>query len=121
MLKRDIVPEESGVLVHNVSVIGIEVDPQTRCKHYHDEHDVVAILFKCCKKWFPCYFCHEELSNHRIEVWQATEFRTRAIICGVCGVQMSIAEYLDCGDCCTSCGTAFNPGCRNHRHLYFAV
>ncbi len=120
MLKRDGVHGVNCELVHDVLVEGVEVDPHTRCRHYHEDFDIVAVLFKCCKRWFSCYFCHEELTNHQAEVWQASEFQTNAIICGACGEQMSIATYLGCSNRCPNCDAGFNPGCSEHRHLYFA-
>lgn len=48
-----------------------------------------------------------------------SEQHARAVLCGVCGHQLTVIEYLDCGSTCPACGTAFNPGCARHRHLYF--
>ena len=42
------------------------------------------------------------------------------MLCGVCGGELTIAEYLTT-DSCTRCGAAFNPGCHLHTHLYFGV
>ncbi len=121
MLERNKRPQANTVCIGGVTIEGVEVDPQTRCEHYHGDSDIIAILFKCCDRWFPCYFCHQELTNHTVEVWQASEFESSAIICGACTVQLSIADYLACSDSCPNCGAAFNPGCRHHRHLYFAT
>ena len=29
--------------------------------------DVIAIKFKCCNKYYPCYKCHEEHESHAIK------------------------------------------------------
>ena len=52
------------MLVHNEEVKGTGVDQQTRCAHYHKEIDIIAIKFKCCGEWFPCFQCHAENASH---------------------------------------------------------
>ena len=42
-----------------------------------------------------------------------------AVLCGVCGVELSVREYLACGNTCPACKAPFNPGCRNHYPFYF--
>ena len=106
-------------MIHGVNVLGANVDAETRCAHYRDECDVIAIKFKCCEKWFPCYECHAELENHQPEVWAKSEFNTPAILCGGCGHQLTVREYLECDSICPRCGSRFNPGCAKHYHLYF--
>jgi uncharacterized CHY-type Zn-finger protein len=32
---------------------------------------------------------------------------------------MSVYDYLACENRCPVCGSAFNPGCKAHHHLYF--
>jgi uncharacterized CHY-type Zn-finger protein len=102
-------------------VMGVDVDPQTRCAHYHDESDIIAIQFKCCGKWFSCHQCHTILAGHTAEVWSKEEFGERAILCGNCGQQLTIREYLQCESVCPHCGRQFNPGCARHYHLYFEM
>jgi uncharacterized CHY-type Zn-finger protein len=108
-----------GAKIHGVNVVGIRVDDETRCAHYHSERDIIAIKFKCCGKWFPCYECHAELSEHEAVVWPRKEFDAVVVLCGGCGSQLSIRRYLDCDSVCPHCRRHFNPGCRNHYHLYF--
>jgi uncharacterized CHY-type Zn-finger protein len=108
-------------LIHGEEVYGVGVDAQTRCAHYHSEVDVIAIKFKCCGKWFPCYECHAESANHSAKVWDSGERQTRAILCGVCGYKMTIAEYLECDSVCPQCRCNFNPKCAYHYDLYFEV
>jgi uncharacterized CHY-type Zn-finger protein len=105
--------------IHGVTVVGRDVDDQTRCAHYHSERDIIAIKFKCCGKWFCCYACHAEVSEHEAVVWPKEEFDAVAVLCGGCGAQLSIRQYLDCDSVCPHCNRQFNRGCLDHCHLYF--
>ncbi|MBA2269956.1 MAG: hypothetical protein H0W20_05090 [Chthoniobacterales bacterium] len=105
--------------VGDVQVIGIDVDPETRCDHYHSDRDIIAIKFKCCGQWYPCHACHAEVAGHPAEVWPEEEFNTPAVLCGACGHQLTVREYLACGSVCPQCSRQFNPGCANHYDLYF--
>lgn len=100
-------------------VNGHLVDRHTRCIHYHSVLDIIAIKFKCCNTYYPCYFCHEEVANHQPELWEPSEFETAAILCGACKTELSINEYKSCNYQCPQCKSAFNPKCSNHDHLYF--
>ncbi len=108
-------------LIHSNTVYGIDVDPQTRCSHYHSDVDVIAIKFKCCGDWFPCFECHAGCVNHPAQVWNLDEHETHAILCGVCGHQLTITEYLGCASVCPNCDSDFNPKCANHYGLYFEI
>ena len=107
--------------IHGVDIIGVDVDPQTRCAHYHGERDIIAIKFKCCGKWFPCDQCHAVLAGHTAEVWPKEEFGESAILCGNCGRQLTIRKYLQCESACPHCERQFNPGCARHNHFYFEM
>ena len=106
---------------HGVRVVGIDVDAQTRCAHYHSALDVVALKFKCCGVWHPCIDCHRALADHAPLPWPLAERSAEAVLCGACGTRMSIAAYLACANACPHCGAAFNPGCAAHYHLYFEM
>jgi uncharacterized CHY-type Zn-finger protein len=101
------------------AVLGQDLDPQTRCAHWHSPLDVIAIRMKCCEAYYACRECHDALANHPTTVWPRAEWDRPAVLCGVCGHELSVREYMDCGDRCPTCGAAFNPGCRSHYHLYF--
>ncbi|HVE58236.1 MAG TPA: CHY zinc finger protein [Pyrinomonadaceae bacterium] len=107
------------MLIHNVEIKGANVDNQTRCDHYHKDFDIIAIKFKCCGDWFSCFECHAENTDHPAQVWKIEEFETKAILCGSCGYQLAIAEYLRSDSVCPRCKSLFNPGCAAHYHLYF--
>ena len=100
-------------------VRGIDVDPQTRCAHYHSALDIIAIRMKCCDEYYACKECHEALAGHPIEVWPRAEWNEKAILCGACGTDLTINEYLGSAYRCPACGAAFNPGCGRHAHFYF--
>lgn len=102
-------------------VRGVNLDPQTRCGHYHGPTDIVAIKMKCCGVYFACKDCHAELADHTIEVWPTAEWSQPAILCGACGAEMTIHQYMDSESRCPSCRERFNPGCRKHYHFYFDV
>lgn len=101
------------------SVYGIDVDEQTRCVHYHQDFDVIAIKHYCCTRYYPCHLCHAALTDHQVQVWPIDRFDEAAVLCGVCGVELSVHDYL-ATDTCPNCSTNFNPGCKLHRELYFA-
>lgn len=109
------------MLIHNVEVLGTNVDAETRCAHYNSDVDIVAIKFKCCEQWFPCFQCHGEHAVHQSAVWQVSEHDARAVLCGGCGYQLTINEYFKCESICPKCRRGFNPGCARHYNLYFEV
>ena len=104
-----------------MTIKGKPIDAFTRCVHYHSELDVMAIKFKCCKEFYPCYECHLETADHPAEVWPKEWWNEKAILCGRCHYTLTIQEYFDGGNKCPSCGGNFNPQCSNHYHLYFEI
>ena len=105
--------------ISHPEVRGIGLDAQTRCAHYRTPLDIIAIRMKCCGVYYACKDCHEALADHPIEVWRRSEWDQRAVLCGACGSELRIWEYLQSGYRCPACGAEFNPGCRKHYHLYF--
>jgi uncharacterized CHY-type Zn-finger protein len=103
------------------TVHGLELDAQTRCAHWKSPLDIIALKMKCCGAYYACRDCHDALAGHAAEVWALGEFDTRAVLCGACGHELTVSEYLACESRCPQCGAGFNPGCHKHRHLYFAV
>jgi uncharacterized CHY-type Zn-finger protein len=100
-------------------VYGLDLDSETRCRHWHAKRDVVAIRMKCCGLYYACKDCHEALAGHPIKTWPEAEWDSNAVLCGACGIEISIRDYLACNDACPACGAPFNPGCRLHRRFYF--
>jgi uncharacterized CHY-type Zn-finger protein len=104
-------------------VRGVNLDPQTRCEHYHGPTDIVAIKMKCCGVYYACKDCHAALAGHKITVWPETEWSQKAILFGACGTELTIHQYLNLNlkteSCCPACQAQFNPRCRHHHHYYF--
>lgn len=100
-------------------VHGVDLDAQTRCAHWHSALDIVAIKMRCCGVYYACKDCHNTLAEHDAAVWPRAEWNEKAVLCGACGIELSVRQYLDCGNVCPACSAGFNPGCRNHYHFYF--
>lgn len=67
-------------------------DKELGCKHYKTNCKFMA---ECCKKWYPCRFCHNEVSNHEVD-----RFKTRFCMCMFCNtVQRAGKTCIN-----TSCG-----------------
>ena len=109
------------MLVHGLEVKGKLLDSQTRCQHYHKEEDIVAIKFKCCQTYYPCYTCHHETADHPAMTWNEDECNEKAILCGNCGEELTIQEYIHHPLACLKCEARFNSGCQHHSHLYFEM
>jgi len=100
-------------------VRGVDVDSATRCVHWRSAVDIVAIKMACCGVYWACKDCHEELAGHAIAVWGRGEWDARAVLCGACGLEMTIREYMKSEARCPGCGAGFNPGCSKHYRFYF--
>lgn len=107
--------------IHGVLVKGQVIDDQTRCSHYHTQLDIIALKFKCCNTYYPCYSCHQEKADHAASTWELNERNEKAVLCGVCGNELTIQEYLNSNNTCSKCQSLFNPNCKKHYHLYFKV
>jgi uncharacterized CHY-type Zn-finger protein len=99
-------------------VLGPVVDDMTRCVHYNTPVDIVAIKFACCGEYYPCHLCHQETAGHDAQQWGLDERDQKAVLCGACGTELTIAAYLATDECPT-CRSPFNERCRLHVHLYF--
>ena len=111
--------EEFILLIKGRIVKGHVLDEETRCSHYHSEIDRIAIKFYCCQTYYSCFECHTENGCGNPQVWPENKFNEQAILCGACGHELTVSEYLVCKSECPRCSAAFNPGCNMHRHLYF--
>lgn len=101
-------------------VDGVAVDLETRCAHYDEDWDVVAIALPCCDRFYACIRCHLACADHEPSRWPRSSFGERAVLCGVCGEPMPIAAYLAADASCPGCDHPFNPGCVAHYDRYFA-
>lgn len=62
------------------------------CKHYMTNCKFMA---ECCKKWYPCRFCHNENNDHEVD-----RYKTRFCMCMFCNtVQRAGKVCIN-----TSCG-----------------
>jgi len=118
-LDAAIQPAYGDRIMNLPQVRGVRLDAQTRCGHYHGPTDIIAIKMKCCGEYWACKDCHVELAGHAIVVWPEGEWDQLAILCGLCGLELTIREYLGCESHCPRCGAGFNPGCRKHYQFYF--
>ncbi|KAH3687505.1 hypothetical protein WICPIJ_001512 [Wickerhamomyces pijperi] len=96
-------------------------DTQTRCIHYHTELDIIALKFKCCQTYYPCFQCHQENKHPTVKYCQQDlDQGEKVVLCGVCKSQLTFKEYLNAGNYrCINCESRFNPGCELHYDLYF--
>jgi uncharacterized CHY-type Zn-finger protein len=102
-----------------MKVLGLDLDPQTRCVHWHSPRDIVAIKMHCCGEYYACKDCHDALAGHALVPWPRASWDENAVLCGACGHEMSVLAYLACDNRCPACAASFNPGCREHYRFYF--
>lgn len=117
-------PPGTGAAATAPTVRGLSVTPLTQCAHWHSARDVVAIRHACCGEYYACVDCHTTLTAdaHAPRVWPRAEHaNVRAVLCGRCRRELTVAEYLACGSACPGCRAEFNPGCARHYHLYFEM
>jgi uncharacterized CHY-type Zn-finger protein len=99
---------------------GVRVDGLTRCAHYNSAVDVIAIKMQCCGEYFACKDCHDTLADHPLQPWRRDQYAERAVLCGVCKSELSIAGYLESSTQCPICSASFNPRCSEHHDFYFS-
>ncbi|OBA23021.1 hypothetical protein METBIDRAFT_76142 [Metschnikowia bicuspidata var. bicuspidata NRRL YB-4993] len=102
-------------------IYGSIVDDKTRCAHYQLRLDIIALRFRCCDKYYPCYQCHEETSGHEIQRWLRSELDAGkpVVCCGECKAELTFSQYSGGGARCVGCGARFNPKCALHYDIYF--
>src|SRR5258708_3907276 len=101
------------------SVKGVDLDPQTRCAHWHSPLDIIAIRMRCCRTYYACRECHDELADHAPAVGPIAGWDRAAVLWGAWGRELGARDYLACANGCPACAAPFNPGCASHYHLYF--
>lgn len=69
------------------------------CSHYKTNCKFMA---DCCRKWYPCRFCHNESSNHEVD-----RFMTRYCLCMFCGTAQPASQ------------TCINPECKKALAVYY--
>lgn len=98
------------------TIIPGAIDIETRCSHYSSPLDIIAIKFKCCNQFYPCYKCHP-LTHDIARFDRSSEIRM--ILCGVCRKELTFTEYSSKLQC-LNCNAKFNPGCKAHYDIYFS-
>lgn len=104
--------------VHGHEIVGVDVGAETRCAHYDAAEDIVALKFACCERYVPCFRCHEAMMDHDARPWPADRFHEPSVLCGHCGRELAVEEYLQVTSC-PACETVFNPNCAAHYDRYF--
>ena len=107
------------LMISGILVRGIDIDGRTGCAHYRSELDIIAIKFKCCLTYYSCFYCHQLEARHPARVWLQAEFDEKAVLCGACGAELTIRQYLNCQAVCPVCRARFNARCALHHHFYF--
>jgi len=92
--------DDLEIRISGIPVRGVEIDSRTGCFHYRSAIDIVAIKFKCCQTYYSCFYCHQEETSHRAQTWSRSEFEEKAILCGACGTELTICQYLECQTIC---------------------
>ena len=103
--------------IWGIPVRGVEIDSRTGCAHYRSELDIIAVKFNCCRTYYSCFYCHELEAGHPAQIWPKAQFDDKAVLCGACGAELTIREYVNC----SACRARFNPLCELHYHLYFEM
>ncbi|MFL4356214.1 CHY zinc finger protein [Streptococcus uberis] len=99
----------------NLPFLGMALDEQSRCYHYHSENDIVALKCQSCQKYYACYHCHDSLEDHLFVATNSQE--SYPVMCGVCQHLLSLKDYQK--GYCIFCQNPFNPKCSLHYDVYF--
>ncbi|MGX7775790.1 CHY zinc finger protein [Streptococcus pluranimalium] len=95
---------------------GIDIDENSRCRHYHTEQDIVALKCADCQPYYACYKCHDVLEDHTFKATSSDE--PYPVICGACQSYLTFSAYKR--GSCPQCDAVFNPNCQLHDHIYFS-
>ncbi|KAK6464321.1 hypothetical protein DFJ63DRAFT_283969 [Scheffersomyces coipomensis] len=120
---------------NNISLKGKLIDKHTRCQHYYSKLDIIALKYKCCRVYYPCFQCHLELIDHNVEKFNVTDLAMgeKVVLCGNCYSELTFKEYSEAKvkssisenedicyiQTCIKCNSQFNPNCSLHYELYF--
>ncbi|MGT2887969.1 CHY zinc finger protein [Streptococcus didelphis] len=95
---------------------GLDLDKETRCRHYHTARDIAALKCQTCQKYYACYICHDSLESHSFKASSKAE--AYPVLCGACRKVMSRLAYEK--GYCPYCSKPFNPKCSAHKAIYFS-
>ncbi|MGT2933763.1 CHY zinc finger protein [Streptococcus catagoni] len=99
-----------------MDILGIALDNESRCLHYHGDSDIVALKCRQCQAYFACYHCHDALRSHHFLANQAQE--KYPVLCGACKHFLTKESYEK--GYCPFCLRLFNPNCSLHKDIYFS-
>jgi len=110
---RPLTEEEKAITYHNKekNILG--------CKHYQR---ALKIQAHCCGKWFPCRFCHDEVSDHSI----TSKALTVKMMCMYCSTVQPVNDVCINPNCgkrvaryyCSECKLWDNDPNKNIYHCY---
>eukprot|EP00833_Pecoramyces_ruminatium_P009609 jgi/Orpsp1_1/1183641/evm.model.c7180000086092.1 len=110
---RPLTDEEKAITYHNKekNILG--------CKHYQR---ALKIQAHCCGKWFPCRFCHDEVSDHSITS-KALTVRMMCMYCSTVQPVNDVCINPNCGKkvaryYCSECKLWDNDPNKNIYHCY---
>ena len=99
-----------------ITIHGQDVDHAGRCRHWHQDNDIVANCCATCQTYYACYVCHDAMiSDHVMTPVPLTQV---AVLCGACGYHMTGLKYQSV-NMCPDCHHPFNPNCHTHTEHYF--
>ncbi|WP_128835886.1 CHY zinc finger protein [Streptococcus sp. DD11] len=102
-----------------VNVYGDLIDKETRCIHYHSALDIIALKCFACRRYYPCFACHDTCERHTYVPYPMSRSADKVVLCGGCRSELTIAQYLNSAAACPVCSRSFNPGCKAHAAIYF--
>lgn len=94
---------------------------RAQAARYRSELDIIAVKFNRCRIYYSCFYCHEMEAGHPAQIWSQAQFDEKAVLCGACGTELTIHQYLNCQAVCPACRARFNPRCALHYRLYFEM
>ncbi|TWT11350.1 hypothetical protein FRX54_03460 [Streptococcus sp. sy004] len=100
-------------------IYGDVVDLETRCLHYHSARDIVALRCFSCRRYYPCYHCHDTYEQHTYQAY-SSQSEDEVVFCGACQIGMTALAYRQGKSVCPNCSAAFNPACKEHESIYFS-
>ncbi|KAG4088588.1 zf-CHY-domain-containing protein [Neocallimastix lanati (nom. inval.)] len=110
---RPLTEEEKAITYYNKekNILG--------CKHYQR---ALKIQAHCCGKWFPCRFCHDEVSDHSI----TSKTLTLKMMCMYCSTVQPVNDVCLNANCgkkvaryyCPECKLWDNDPTKNIYHCY---
>lgn len=68
-----------------------------------------------------CFYCHELEAGHPARIWLKAQFDANAALCGACGAELTIREYLDCQAVCPACRARFRLKWQGEKSMWSQI